>query len=93
MNIDPIIDSSGNKFWGFDAVLHREDGPALEVTNGTREWYRNGRLHRDDAPAVEYANGRKLWFKNGVEYKSVIDYCNALNMTEKETTLFLLKWS
>ncbi len=45
--------------------LHREDGPAIESTNGYKEWYLNGKLHREDGPALEYANGDKMWFING----------------------------
>jgi hypothetical protein len=45
--------------------LHREDGPAVEMANGTKEWWINGKLHREDGPAVEMANGTKEWWING----------------------------
>ncbi len=35
-------------------LLHREDGPAVEYSNGEKEWYFNGLLHRVDGPALEY---------------------------------------
>jgi hypothetical protein len=57
----------GSKF-----IYHREDGPAVEFSNGNRSWWLNGKLHRDDGPAVEYANGIKYWYKNG-EFKEKID--------------------
>ena len=40
---------------------HREDGPAIERSNGTKEWYVNGELHREDGPAVECADVSKEW--------------------------------
>ena len=40
------IDKFGNKFFYNTAqLLHREDGPAIEYTNGTKCWYRNGLCH------------------------------------------------
>ena len=44
---------------------HREDGPAVEHTNGNKQWCINGKYHREDGPAVEYANGYKEWYING----------------------------
>jgi hypothetical protein len=43
---------------------HREDGPAIEWSDGHKEWYRNGQLHREDGPAVEWADGTKYWYRN-----------------------------
>ena len=45
--------------------LHREDGPAVEYSDGYKEWYKEGKLHRLDGPAVEYSNGTKFWYKEG----------------------------
>lgn len=45
-------------------ILHREDGPALERTNGTKIWYKNGLCHRVDGPAAIYSDGDKYWFVN-----------------------------
>jgi hypothetical protein len=42
--------------------LHREDGPAIEWSNGTKEWWLDGKRHREDGPAVEYAHGDKEWY-------------------------------
>jgi hypothetical protein len=44
--------------------LHREDGPAIEDSNGNKYWYINGELHRKDGPAYENKNGDKFWFIN-----------------------------
>ena len=48
--------------------FHREDGPAIEFSNGQKEWYVHGKVHRVDGPAVEYAGGDKAWYLNGKEY-------------------------
>ena len=29
--------------WYLNGNLHREDGPAVEYTNGSKEWYLNGK--------------------------------------------------
>ena len=62
------IDTDGDKFYYSDKemqVYHREDGPAVEWSNGTREWVRNGVLHREDGPAIVYYTGSKYWYRNG----------------------------
>ena len=61
-----IVDDYGTKRWFLNDTLHREDGPAVEYTDG-RNWYLNGKLHRVDGPAIEYADGRKRWFSDGFE--------------------------
>ena len=45
-------------------ILHREDGPAVEYTNGDKFWYWDEKLHREDGPAVEYNDGEKQWWFN-----------------------------
>ncbi len=59
--------------------LHREEGPAMGMTNGTKKWYRIGELHREDGPAVEWANGDKEWWINGRIHRAdgpAIERCN-----------------
>ena len=54
-------------FWHKGAklrILHRENGHAIEYSNGTKEWYVNGELHRIDGPAVEGFDGFKAWWLN-----------------------------
>ena len=59
------VDSFGTvRYRNRDGLLHREDGPAVERSNGSREWYRGGKLHRGDGPAVEYADGDRFWFRH-----------------------------
>jgi hypothetical protein len=65
------IDKDGDKFYFKDMKMtmrHREDGPAVELTDGYEGWYFNDMCHREDGPAVVYPNGKKYWFLNGVEY-------------------------
>ena len=54
----------GDKYWYLNGKLHREDGPAVELTGNYKAWYLNDKLHREDGPAVEHANGDKEWFLN-----------------------------
>jgi len=48
---------------------HREDGPAVEYSNGTKAWYINGQLHREDGPAIEWSDGHKEWYLNGKRHR------------------------
>jgi hypothetical protein len=48
--------------------LNREDGPAIEYTNGAKAWFSKGKRHREDGPAIEYPNGVKGWWINGRQY-------------------------
>jgi hypothetical protein len=54
------ISEYGNKYWSKDGEWHREDGPAIEYTNGDKYWYVNGKAHREDGPAVE-TDTLKVW--------------------------------
>jgi hypothetical protein len=63
---NPIMDEYGNKKWfNFQGEFHRDDGPAIEMTNGYKEWCQNGKAHREDGPAIEYRNGTRHWYING----------------------------
>jgi len=59
--------------------LHREDGPAVERTDGTKAWYLNGKRHREDGPAIEDADGYKSWYLNGKRHREdgpAIEFAN-----------------
>jgi hypothetical protein len=60
------IYSNGDNIFYKNGVLHRTDGPALEMVNKYKKWFKNGQLHRTDGPEIEYPNGEKWWYKNGV---------------------------
>jgi len=62
---DITIDQFGGRVWQLNGKYHREDGPAIEWSDGTREWVLNGKRHREDGPAVERADGLSSWWLNG----------------------------
>ena len=62
------INTRGTKQYYSDkkmTVLHREDGPAVEYSDGSKLWYINGERHCEDGPAIEDADGTKAWYING----------------------------
>lgn len=69
MNEYLIITTEGHKMYYKDAdcsILHREDGPAIEFTQGHKSWYQDNLRHRDDGPAIEWGNETSYWL-NGAE--------------------------
>jgi hypothetical protein len=50
-------------------ILHRDDGPAVEYTNGDKHWFVDGQSHRIDGPAIEYNDGSKSWYQNGLRHR------------------------
>ena len=81
-----IIDEYGNKYYYKDkamTILHREDGPAIELAGGGKAWYINGKRHRKDGPAIEDADGHKEWYVDGVKH----DEREFLLKTAKEIVL------
>jgi hypothetical protein len=61
------IDEFGNKRYYLNGKYHRDDGPAVEHTDGDKWWYQHDYLHRLDGPAVEYYDGYKEWYFHGKE--------------------------
>ena len=53
------------KHWYKEGLWHREDGPAVEFSDGEKWWYKEGKRHRVDGPAVECFDGTKQWFLHG----------------------------
>jgi hypothetical protein len=71
------IDESGNKIYkNTEYVLHREDGPAIELTDGTKKWYINGELHRKDGAAIEWSDGVREYWVDGKFVKKVKNESN-----------------
>lgn len=78
-----------------DGKKHREDGPAVELKNGTKEWWIDGQRHRDDGPACIYKDPDEgdffyEWFRNGerVTEQEVEQLITKKNLNEKlESTL------
>lgn len=70
VEVEKVIDENGTIRWfkkGTE-IFHKEDGPAIELTNGSRFWYQNGKRHRLDGPAREYNSGHKYWYIEGIRY-------------------------
>ena len=64
--MNPVIDEAGSKRWYDDAgECHREDGPAVELSDSCKGWFRHGKLHREDGPAVCFRNGDTAWYLDG----------------------------
>ena len=69
--------------------LHREEGPAIEYSDGYKAWYVNGEFHREDGPAIEHPNGYKAWCLNGNYYGYDDDYTNESWIKFIKTIMFL----
>ena len=69
------VDERGNKTWLLHGYRHREDGPAVEWTDGSKSWFLNGNLHREDGPAYEQPDGYKEWWLHheGVHPEQIVD--------------------
>ena len=75
-----IINVFGTKEWILpNGSVHREDGPAVEHTNGTKYWYIDNELHREDGPACEYSGGGKWWYLNGQLHREDGPACEYTN--------------
>ena len=65
------VDMCGTRrYYNSAGQLHRENGPAVEWTDGDKLWYQNGQLHRTDGPAVENADGTKAWHQYGRPHRT-----------------------
>jgi hypothetical protein len=47
-----------------DGQYHREDGPAIEWSNGYKAWVINGQYHREDGPARIWPDGTERYYLN-----------------------------
>lgn len=67
------IDEFGHKLWYLPSkgkqYFHKENGPAVELSNGTKQWWLNGELHRLSGPAVEGGDGHLAWFVKGRSHR------------------------
>ncbi len=50
------------------SILHRDDGPAVEHTNGDTEWFFDGKRHRIGGPAEECSR-YKSWLIHGALHR------------------------
>ena len=64
------IDEKGTTRWyNIQDQLHREEGPAIECSNGTKSWWVNDQRHREEGPAIEWSNGSKEWYLNSQRHR------------------------
>jgi hypothetical protein len=56
------------KYYYWNGQLHREDGPAIEYTDGSKFWYLHDQRHREDGPAIQHFSGLKEWWLQGKQY-------------------------
>ena len=61
----PLFVSHYSTWWYDHGQLHRENGPAVELADGTKMWYHRGRLHRRGGPAVLRLGGSCEYWQNG----------------------------
>ncbi len=54
--------------WYVYGLIHREDGPAIEHSNGSKKWLINGKFHREDGPAIIWSGGSKSWYLSNAKY-------------------------
>jgi hypothetical protein len=75
VNDYPEIPASGNylAIWPngkhmeyfVDGLNHREDGPAVLMSDGSTQWRQFGLLHRVGGPAQEWTDGGQTWAIDG----------------------------
>ena len=74
--IEPIAESVGLVYYKRDSkIVHRKNGPAVFLHDGTRMWYQNDVLHREDGPAVEGNNFESYWIEGSGPYDGPDRYC------------------
>jgi hypothetical protein len=77
--------------------LHREDGPAIMLSNGHKEWWFNGVLHRLDGPAITW-DGGETWAINGCKVDIEINKwakerdIDLNNLSDLEKSVIALEW-
>ena len=68
MNVQPTKTTTaiGAQMWRLPTgELHRADGPAVTLPDGSEAWYQHGNRHRVGGPAVTYADGYEYWYQRG----------------------------
>lgn len=82
-----------NTFYYKNGKVHRENGPAIETSDGGKYWYKNEKAHREDGPAVEFSDGYKEWWVDGFLYAEIRphDTCVDFHFNLKDY-IFLESW-
>ena len=61
------ISSVGTRYWYYNNLTHRDNGPAIEYKNGDKFYYKKGHLSRLDGPSV-YIGKNKYYYINNIIY-------------------------
>jgi uncharacterized protein (UPF0216 family) len=69
MNVIKTVCENWTEYRNEQGQLHREDGPAVELPDGSKVYYQNNLLHRNDGPAVELADGTKIYYQNNERHR------------------------
>ncbi len=65
----PASMHDGSTYWFKNGIIHRDNGPAIEYSEGKKVWIVNGRTHREDGPAITFFNSEE-WFIDGKRFES-----------------------
>jgi hypothetical protein len=60
-----------DKFWYLNDLYHRENGPAIDYSDGYKAWFKHGKYHREDGPAVIFSDGTEEYGLNGKLYINI----------------------
>lgn len=55
------IESLHRMWYDRRGYLHREDGPAVELADGSKVWYVNNHMCRSDGPVWETSDGKQMY--------------------------------
>ena len=72
--------------------LHRRDGPAVILADGTEHWMIHGKHHRTDGPAIIYPDGRTRWFINDIRIESKNRFRLRTNISNEDLAILILKY-
>lgn len=79
----PAVIHRDYKQWWVNGFHHRDNGPAIEYTDGSYEWFVEGKRHRLDGPAlanIRYSLGADNYYEywiDGKFYSSKEDFVHA----------------
>lgn len=82
-----LKDEANTELFVLNGKLHREDGPALILYDGTMQWYQHGVLHRTNGPARIYSSNFQEYYLYGKRYDKE-EWFEALTKEEKKKVIY-----
>ena len=58
-----------HNYWYDYGILHRKNGPAIELSDGTKIYYYYGMKHRSNGPALITKFGDNIWYNSGFVHR------------------------